>query len=232
MELAQTLLHFEKYLGNVIQFLGPLTYLLLFLIIFAETGFVVAPFLPGDSLLFIAGTFAGGGYLNIWFIYVVFLLAAILGDTVNYWMGNKIGVRVFAKENSRIFKKSYLEKTREFYAKHGGKTIILARFIPIIRTFAPFVAGIGNMNYRTFLTYNIIGGILWVTTLTFAGYFFGGLPLIKDNFEYAVFGVIIVSLLPVLYEYIKHKINRRASKKETTNMQEIRKTFREEHVSD
>lgn len=232
MEIIQTLLHFEKYLAHIINLFGPLTYVLLFVIIFAETGFVVTPFLPGDSLLFVVGTLAGGGYLNIWFVYVTLLLAAILGDTVNYWIGNKIGEHVFMRENSRIFKKSYLEKTREFYAKHGGKTIILARFIPIIRTFAPFVAGIGNMNYRTFLTYNIIGGILWVTTLTFAGYFFGGLPLIKDNFEYAVFGVIIVSLLPVLYEYIKHKINRRASKKETTNMQEIRKTFREEHVSD
>lgn len=213
MEIAQIILHFETYLATIIQLLGPLTYILLFLIIFAETGFVVAPFLPGDSLLFITGTLAGGGYLNIWFVYVIFLIAAILGDTVNYWIGNKIGERVFMRENSKIFKKSYLEKTRNFYAKYGGKTIILARFVPIIRTFAPFVAGIGNMHYGTFLTYNIIGGFIWVTSLTFAGYFFGGFPLIKDNFEYAVLGVVFVSLLPMIYEFIKHKMDKKRIKK-------------------
>jgi len=206
---------------------------LLFAIIFAETGLVVTPFLPGDSLLFVVGTLAGGGYLNIWFIYVTLLIAAILGDTVNYWIGNKIGERVFAKENSRIFKRSYLEKTREFYAKHGGKTIILARFVPIVRTFAPFVAGIGNMHYGTFLMYNVVGGFVWVTLLVFAGYFFGGLPIIKENFEYAVIGVVFVSLIPMMYEYMKHKMEARKKKKEEgTNYKEIKKTFKEEHLSD
>lgn len=232
MEILQAILHFEEYLAYVINLFGPLTYVLLFAIIFAETGLVVTPFLPGDSLLFVVGTLAGGGYLNIWFVYITLLIAAILGDTVNYWIGNKIGERVFARENSRIFKKSYLEKTRNFYAKHGGKTIILARFVPIIRTFAPFVAGIGKMHYGTFLTYNIVGGFIWVTSLTFAGYFFGGLPVIKDNFEYAVLGVVFVSLLPMIYELIKHKIDKRKNEKETTSMQKIKKTFKKEHLND
>ncbi len=232
MEILQAILHFEEYLAYVINLFGPLTYVLLFAIIFAETGLVVTPFLPGDSLLFVVGTLAGGGYLNIWFVYITLLIAAILGDTVNYWIGNKIGERVFARENSRIFKKSYLEKTRNFYAKHGGKTIILARFVPIIRTFAPFVAGIGKMHYGTFLTYNIVGGFIWVTSLTFAGYFFGGLPVIKDNFEYAVLGVVFVSLLPMIYELIKHKIDKRKNEKESTSMQKIKKTFKKEHLND
>jgi membrane-associated protein len=232
MELINFLLHFDEYLANIINLFGPMTYVILFLIVFAETGLVVLPFLPGDSLLFVVGTLAGGGYLNIWFAYFTLLLAAILGDTVNYWIGSRIGNRVFSKENSKIFNKAYLEKTREFYDKHGGKTIILARFVPIIRTFAPFVAGMGEMRYGTFISYNIIGGIVWVTLLTFAGYFFGGLSFIKENFEYAVLGVVFVSIIPVILEYIKHKGRKNKKNEEKTSFKEIKKTFKKEHLED
>lgn len=205
MEIFSFLLHLDDQITNLINLFGPLTYVILFLIIFAETGFVVTPFLPGDSLLFVVGTLSGSGFLNIWFVYIVLLLAAILGDTVNYWTGHYLGVRVFNKGNSRFFKKEYLEKTQKFYEKYGGKTIILARFVPIIRTFAPFVAGVGKMHYTTFLTYNVIGAVAWVTILTFAGYFFGGLAIVKNNFEFAVIGIVLISLLPMIFEYIKHK---------------------------
>ena len=205
MEILGFIVHIDRYLADIIALFGVWTYVFLFLIIFAETGLVITPFLPGDSLLFAVGAFAGSGFLDIWTVYVVMLVAAIIGDTVNYWIGHHIGPRVFAKENSRLFNKAYLEKTREFYEKHGGKTIILARFLPIIRTFAPFVAGIGKMHYNTFLFYNVAGAIVWITSLTFAGYFFGGLPLVKANFEYVVLGIIALSLTPLLVEYIKHK---------------------------
>lgn len=230
MEILNFFLHLDSHLANIINLFGAWTYVILFGIIFAETGLVIAPFLPGDSLLFIVGTLAGSEYLNIWVVYVVLLGAAILGDTVNYWLGHHFGARVFSKENSKLFNKAYLEKTREFYEKHGGKTIILARFVPIIRTFAPFVAGIGKMHYGTFLTYNVIGGFIWVTSLVFAGYFFGGLEIIKNNFEYAVFGIVGISLLPVLFEYVKHRHEKK--KEEKTNYQEVQKTFKKEHLND
>lgn len=221
-------------MGQIIQAVGPFTYVILFGIVFAETGLVVAPFLPGDSLLFVAGTLSGSGYLNIVVVYVSLLAAAILGDTVNYWVGHHIGPKVFAKENSRIFKKEYLEKTREFYEKHGGKTIILARFLPILRTFAPFVAGVGKMHYQTFLFYNIIGALLWVTGFTFAGYFFGGLPFIQENFHYAVVVIIFVSVLPMLIEYIKYQRSLRLSRKqmEHATYKDIKKTLKKEHLND
>ncbi len=177
----------------------------MFLVIFAETGLVITPFLPGDSLLFILGALSGSGFLNIFVIFFTLLGAAIIGDNTNYWLGRGIGPRVFSKKQSKIFNKSYLEKTREFFAKHGRKTIILGRFIPIVRTFAPFVAGIGKMPYSTFFTFSITGNVLWVGIFTFAGFFFGGLPFIKKNFELAVIAVIIISLLPIAIEYIKHK---------------------------
>jgi membrane-associated protein len=162
------------------------------------------------------------------------LVAAILGNILNYWLGHKLGHKVFAKENSKLFNKKYLEKTREFYAKHGGKTIILTRFMPIIRSFAPFVAGMGSMHYKTFMIYNLVGGFLWVTILTFAGYFFGGIPLIKNHFEAATYIIIIVSLLPAVFEFIKHKMSPEKSKteKESTSYQEIEKTFKKEHLND
>lgn len=233
MEIVDILLHLDKYLAPFITQYGNLVYFLLFFIIFAETGFVVTPFLPGDSLLFVVGTLAGGGYLNIWTIYVLLLIAAIGGNMVNYWLGHKFGHKVFAKENSKLFNKKYLEKTREFYAKHGGKTIIITRFVPIIRSFAPFVAGMGSMHYKTFMYYNIVGGFIWVTSLTFAGYFFGGMPIIKKNFELAVFGIIIVSLLPAIFEYIKHKFfPSKKHERESTTFTEIEQTFKKEHLND
>lgn len=233
MEIIKSLLHFDESLATIINLFGPFTYVFLFLIIFAETGLVITPFLPGDSLLFAAGTLAGGGYLNVIILYFALLAAAVLGDTVNYWLGHHFGARVFTKENSRIFNKAYLEKTNEFYKKHGGKTIIIARFVPIVRTFAPFVAGIGKMHYGVFLSYNLIGGFIWVTSLTFAGYFFGQMPLIKENFEYAVIGIVIISLLPMLYEIIKHKYASKGGKKEKlATYGEIEKTFKKEGLSD
>ncbi len=232
--LFDLFLHLDEHLANIINAFGPFTYVILFGIVFAETGLVVAPFLPGDSLLFVAGTLSGAGHLNIVITYLSLLVAAILGDTVNYWIGHHIGPRVFSKENSRIFKKAYLEKTREFYDKHGGKTIILARFLPILRTFAPFVAGVGKMHYRTFLLYNIVGGFLWVTLFTFAGYFFGGLPFIQHNFHYAVVVIIVISILPMVIEYIKYKRELRLTKKqmEHATYKDIKKTLKKEHLND
>jgi membrane-associated protein len=228
MEIFELLLHLDEHLANLVNLFGPWTYVILFLIIFAETGLVVTPFLPGDSLLFVIGTLAGSGYLNIWVCYVSLLVAAIVGDSVNYWIGHKMGPKVFAKENSLIFKKAYLEKTREFYEKHGKKTIILARFAPIIRTFAPFVAGVGNMHYQTFFLYNVIGAFIWVTSLLFAGYFFGSLPWVKANFEYIVYVIIIVSVLPMVIEYIQHKRGPRLSKEQLkhANYKEVEKTVK------
>lgn len=233
LQIADLFLHLEKYLGQIINAVGPLTYVILFAIIFAETGLVVAPFLPGDSLLFVAGTLAGSGYLNIIAVYVLLLIAAIAGDTVNYWIGHHIGPRVFSKENSKIFKKDYLEKTREFYEKHGGKTIILARFLPIIRTFAPFVAGVGKMHYRTFLAYNVTGAFLWVTLFIFAGYFFGGLPFIQENFHYTVVLVILISILPMIYEFIKYQASLHLTRrqKEHETYKDIKETFKKEHLN-
>ena len=190
--------------------------------------------MPGDSLIFAVGTLAGGSYLNIVITYLTLLIAAILGDTVNYWVGHHLGERVFTQENSRIFNKAYLEKTNEFFRKHGGKTIILARFIPVVRTFAPFVAGVGKMHYGIFLSYNIVGGFIWVTSLTFAGYFFGQIPLIKNNFEYVVMGIVFISILPILTELIKHKYVSRniKNKEEKTSYGEIQETFKKEGLSD
>lgn len=230
MELISSILHFDESLATIINLFGPFTYAILFAIVFAETGFVITPFLPGDSLLFAVGTLAGGNFLNIIIVYVTLLIAAILGDTVNYWVGHHLGPRVFSKENSRFFNKAYLKKTDDFYKKHGGKTIILARFVPIIRTFAPFVAGIGKMNYSTFLFYNVIGGFLWVTSLTFAGYFFGQMRIVKENFEFAVIGIVIISILPILIEFAKHKFSSKKIKEAEpkTSYSEVQKIFKEE----
>lgn len=232
MEIFSSLLHFDESLSAIINLFGPLTYVILFAIVFAETGLVITPFLPGDSLLFAVGTLAGGNFLNIWIVYFTLLAAAIIGDTVNYWIGHHLGKRIFAKEDSKIFKRSYLEKTTEFYAKHGGKTIILARFIPLIRTFAPFVAGVGKMHYKTFLTYNLVGAFLWVTSLTFAGYFFGQMEFIKKNFEYAVIGIVLVSFAPVFIEFIRHKLSKKNVQKKETSYEEIQKVFKKEHLND
>ncbi len=228
MDILDIFLHLGDYLATIIQIFGVWTYVILFLVIFAETGFVVTPFLPGDSLLFIVGAFAAIGHLNIFVVYAVLLVAAILGDTVNYWLGNKIGAKVFSKENSRIFNKKYLTKTEEFYEKYGGKTIIIARFVPVVRTFAPFVAGIGKMKYRVFITYNIIGGFVWVTSLVFAGYFFGNLPFVKNNFEYAIYIIVLASLFPMLFELVKHRLLSKKLKGKGTSYEEIKKVVKEE----
>jgi membrane-associated protein len=208
MELLATLvdfvLHLDKHLNAIIQTYGVWTYALLFLIIFLETGLVVTPFLPGDSLLFAAGSFAALGSLNPVVLFGLLAFAAIIGDTVNYWIGHYIGPRAFSG-NVRFLKKEYLERTHEFYERHGGKTIILARFIPIIRTFAPFVAGIGAMTYPRFIAYNIVGGIVWVALFTFGGYFFGNLPVVKNNFTLVILVIILISVLPGVIEFFRER---------------------------
>jgi membrane-associated protein len=202
--LIEFILHIDEYLAEIIANYGVWTYALLFLIIFLETGFVITPFLPGDSLLFAAGSFAALGVLSPWVLVILLSIAAILGDTVNYWIGHYIGPKAFSG-NIRFLKKEYLDKTHDFYEKHGGKTIILARFVPIVRTFAPFVAGVGAMTYSKFVTYNIIGGIVWVNIFVWLGYFFGTLPFVQKNFELAIVAIILISVLPMIYEFVKAK---------------------------
>lgn len=209
-------LHLDKHLSVVIQTYGTWTYLLLFLIIFMETGFVVTPFLPGDSLLFAAGTFASpalGSPLNIFVVWILMCIAAVVGDTANYWIGHFIGPRAFSGE-IRFLKKEYLDRTEAFYQKHGGKTIVLARFVPIIRTFAPFVAGVGKMTYGHFIAYNVIGGIAWVSLFTFGGYFFGNLTFVKENFSFVVLAIILISVMPAFVEVIRSRMQRPTSELE------------------
>jgi membrane-associated protein len=205
--LIDLFLHLDEHLSTIVQTYGTWTYLLLLGVIFMETGLVVTPFLPGDSLLFAAGTFASpalGSPLNIWVLWVLLCVAAIAGDTVNYWVGHFIGPKAFSGE-IRFLKKSYLDRTHAFYERHGGKTIVLARFIPIIRTFAPFVAGVGAMSYGKFITYNVVGGVAWVTLFTWGGYFFGTLPFVQENFSFVVLAIILISVLPAVVEIIKEK---------------------------
>jgi membrane-associated protein len=197
-------LHLDEHLNDIFQQYGAWTYAILFLIVFCETGLVVTPFLPGDSLLFAVGALSAGGGLDLWVLFGLLTVAAILGDTVNYWIGNYIGPRAFSG-NVRFLKKEYLERTHLFYEKHGGKTIILARFMPIIRTFAPFVAGVGSMTYGRFFMYNIVGGIVWVAGFLFAGYFFGNIPAVKHNFTLVILGIIVVSVVPPIIEVLKHR---------------------------
>jgi membrane-associated protein len=199
-QFVDLFLHLDKHLGEAIQNYGTWTYGLLALIVFCETGLVITPILPGDSLLFAAGLFAGLGHLNIWVLFGSLTVAAVLGDTLNYHVGKYIGPKVFSQEDSRIFKKAYLEKTARFYAKYGAKTVVLARFVPIVRTFAPFVAGVGSMEYPKFLAYNVIGAVLWVGICLAAGYYLGGIEVIRENFSIAVLAVIFVSILPALVE--------------------------------
>ena len=198
-QFLDVFLHLDKHLADVIRDYGTWTNLILFLIVFCETGLVVTPFLPGDSLLFAAGTFASLGALNLWILFVVLALAAILGDTVNYWAGKKIGPRAFTG-TVRFLKQEHLRKTELFYERHGKKTIIIARFVPIIRTFAPFVAGVGSMNYPVFLAYNVIGGVAWVALCVFSGYFFGNIPVVRRNFSIAILAIILISMVPLGWE--------------------------------
>jgi len=204
-QLIDFVLHIDKHLGELIIQYGLWSYLILFVIVFAETGFVFTPFLPGDSLLFAAGTFAAIGAFNIGILVLILCLAAITGDTVNYWIGNYIGPKIFERKKIRFLKKEHLQRTHEFYERHGGKTIIIARFIPIIRTFAPFVAGIGSMTYLKFITYNVVGGIAWVLLFVFAGFYFGNLPFVKNNFSFVIIAIIIISVLPGVYEFVRQK---------------------------
>jgi membrane-associated protein len=206
------LLHIDRYLSVIIQDFGVWSYLILFVVIFIETGLVVTPFLPGDSLLFAAGAFAAVGAFNPVLLFVLMAIAAVAGDTVNYWIGHKLGPKVFSGE-IRFLKKEYLDKTQAFYDKHGGKTIFLARFIPIIRTFAPFVAGVGKMRYGYFISYNIIGGIVWTGVCTFVGYFFGNLPVVKENFSLVIVAIVVISVLPAVWEVAKAKIDEKKAAK-------------------
>lgn len=199
------ILHLDRHLGSLIQTYGFLTYFLLFFVIFLETGFVVTPFLPGDSLLFAAGAFASIGALNPFLLFFVLAAAAVLGDTANYWIGHFVGPKIFQKEKSRFFRRDYLDRTHEFYEKYGAETIIIARFVPIVRTFAPFVAGIGQMSYGRFLSYNVIGGFLWVAIFVAGGYFFGNIPFIRRNFSLVLMAIILLSLLPALHEVWRQK---------------------------
>jgi membrane-associated protein len=206
------LLHIDRYLSVIIQDFGAWSYLILFVVIFIETGLVVTPFLPGDSLLFAAGAFAAVGAFNPVLLFVLMAFAAVAGDTANYWIGYKIGPRVFSGE-VRFLKKEYLDKTQAFYEKYGGKTIFLARFIPIIRTFAPFVAGVGKMRYGYFISYNIIGGIVWTALCTFIGFFFGNLPVVKENFSLVIIAIVVISVLPAVWEVVKAKLEEKKAAK-------------------
>ncbi|MBI2044911.1 DedA family protein [Candidatus Pacearchaeota archaeon] len=203
MAIADFLLHLDKYIGEIIQTYGVSTYLILFLIIFTETGLVIAPFLPGDSLIFIIGTFAGKGYLNVLLLFVILAGAAIIGDSVNYWIGSYFGKRFFS--NSKLIKREHLQKTENFYKKYGVKTIIIARFMPILRTIAPFVAGVGKMDYKKFFIYNITGGVIWVGVFLFSGYLFGEIPFVQDNLMLIVIVIILISVIPPILEYLNKK---------------------------
>lgn len=204
LKFIDLFVHLDKYISTVLQMFGGWTYLIVFLVIFCETGLVVTPILPGDSLLFGLGTFAAKGDLDPVMLVVLLSLAAIIGDTANYAIGKFLGPKVFQRANGYLFKKEYLDRTHAFYEKHGGKTIIIARFVPIIRTFAPFVAGIGSMTYGRFISYNIVGGIAWVATFVLGGYYFGNLHFVKQNFTFVIMAIIFVSVLPGIVEYIRH----------------------------
>jgi membrane-associated protein len=209
MELIERLidlvLHLDQHLVELVTQYGSWTYGILFLIIFCETGLVVTPFLPGDSLLFAVGALAATGALDVSSVVILLTAAAIIGDNVNYWIGYTIGPRVFQGESSRFFNRKHLERTHRFYEKYGGKTVILARFIPIVRTFAPFVAGIGRMTYGRFLLYDVPGGVAWISIFVYAGYFFGNIPIVKRNFTLVVLAIVFISLLPAVIEYVQHR---------------------------
>jgi membrane-associated protein len=209
--LIDLLLHLDRHLKVIIDTYGAWTYGILFLIIFCETGLVITPFLPGDSLLVAAGAFAAAGVLDPWKVLLLLSLAAILGDSANYGIGERIGQRAFEPGRYRFLKPAYLQKTHQFYEKYGGKTIIIARFVPIVRTFAPFLAGVGTMSYRYFLTYNVVGGLLWTIVFVGGGYFFGNLPFVKNNFSLVIIAIIILSVMPAVIEFIRARREARPS---------------------
>mgnify|MGYP001612784059 FL=1 len=205
MGFIDLFLHLDDHLNTLVQTCGPWAYLILFLIVFCETGLVFTPFLPGDSLLFAVGALAGLGILDIQGILILLSAAAVLGDSANYWIGHALAPKVFQHQKIPFLKQEYLERTEKFFEKYGGKTIIIARFVPIIRTFAPFLAGVGAMRYRRFLLYNVVGGLLWVFLLTLAGYYFGALEFVKENFSLVILGIIVVSTLPGAIEFLRHR---------------------------
>jgi membrane-associated protein len=207
-QLVDIFLHLDRYLGTFLHDYGLWVYALLFVIIFAETGFVVTPFLPGDSLLFAAGTLAAGSGLDVRWLVALLIAASFGGDNTNYWIGHHLGPRVFRRAGSRLFNREYLERTRTFYDRHGGKTVLLARFLPILRTFAPFVAGIGHMPYARFLGFSIAGSVSWVGLFVLAGYFFGHLPVVRQNLTLVMIGIIIVSILPGTIAWLRHRYRR------------------------
>lgn len=200
--------HLDQHLAAVLQEYGAWAYLILFVIIFSETGFVVTPFLPGDSLLFVAGALAAAGGMDVHLLALLLLVAAVLGNTVNYSVGRFIGPRVFHWEGSRLFNRKALDRAHAFYERHGGKTIVITRFVPILRTFAPFVAGIARMTYLHFLAYNLVGALAWVLSLLYAGYWFGNVPLVKQNLSVVILGVIALSLMPLVFEYCRYLLSR------------------------
>jgi membrane-associated protein len=203
--LIDFILHIDVHLAEMAAAYGPWLFLILFLIIFCETGLVVTPFLPGDSLLFVTGAIAATGAFDIHLMVLTLVLAAILGDTANYHIGRVVGLKVFDRPDSRIFKRKYLDKTHAFYEKHGGKTIIIARFAPIVRTFAPFVAGVGAMGYKRFLSYNVIGAVAWVGSFSYVGYLFGNLPFVKKNLSILILAIVVISLMPAVMEFIRQR---------------------------
>ena len=207
-DIIQVFIHLDGHLATVIANYGWLTYAVLFAIIFCETGLVVTPFLPGDSLLFIVGAFAANGDINIFIIICTLVVAAILGDTVNYFIGSRVGDRLSRLENSRWFKKAYLSRTESFFEKYGAKTIVIARFVPIVRTYAPFVAGAAKYRYKEFFLFNVLGALLWVISLIMGGYLLGGLPVVKDNLTAIIFLIILLSILPILFELFKARVTK------------------------
>jgi len=204
-QIVDIVLHLDQHLAWFLNQYGTWIYALLFLIVFAETGLVVMPFLPGDSLLFVAGTLAGGGGMHVGWLAATLMAAAIMGDSTNYWIGRYVGPKVFKREDSWFFHRNHLVRTERFYERHGGKTVVLARFLPILRTFAPFVAGVGRMPYGRFLFFSVSGTVLWVGSLVAAGYFFGALPIVKQNLSLVILGIIILSILPGVIEYLRHR---------------------------
>ena len=203
--LIDFILHLDKHLAEIIAAYGSLTYLLLFAIVFAETGLVVFPFLPGDSLLFAAGALSALGSLHLWGVMLLLGAAAIIGDFVNYWIGNLFGKKIVDNPRITFINQEHIDKTEAFYKKYGGKAIILARFVPIVRTFAPFVAGVGKMDYQKFFFYNFIGGVSWVSLFTLAGYFFGNIPAVKEHFTVVVLAIVVISVMPIVIEYLKQR---------------------------
>ena len=204
-QLLDFVLHVDIHLSAILQQYGAGTYAILFVIVFCETGLVVTPFLPGDSLLFAAGIFAGSGALDPLWLFVFLSLAAVAGDTVNYWIGYLNGPKVFQETDARFFRREYLERAQHFYERYGGKTIVIARFVPIIRTFAPFVAGVARMEYRHFVIYNVLGGCLWIGIFVFGGYYFHGLPMVRENFSLVIAAIIVLSILPAVVEFVRHR---------------------------